>query len=133
MIDARDWIAATVKQEAEAEPYIGKLGVAFSIVNRMKAHRQSASQVVFAPYQYSCWNTTSPTRRRLDVDLHDQVWQDSYRAADEALAGTTTDPTQGCTSYLNPAVCTEQQKRNAGYRESLVRVRLGHHAFFIPL
>lgn len=132
MIEPVDFIAMTVKMEAEGEDFTGKLCVAYVIVNRMQQRRQSASDVVLAPFQFSCWNTKEPPRLRLDdQETHRQVWIDSYKAAWAALYGILPDPTRGCTSYLNPAACTPQQKKNAGYVESAVRLKHGRHHFFI--
>lgn len=132
MIEQIDFIAMTVKMEAEGEDYHGKLCTAFVIVNRMETRRQSASDVVLAPFQFSCWNTKEPTRLRLDdTETNRQVWLDSYKAAWSAMYHLVPDPTRGCTSYLNPEVCTAEQKKNAGYKRDLVRYEHGHHHFFI--
>ena len=40
-------LAATVKQEAESEPWEGKLGVAYVIVNRAFKRGQSIPDVIF--------------------------------------------------------------------------------------
>ncbi len=129
-----DWAAMTIKMEAEGEPYEGKLGVAFVIANRMRATGRSAADVVLRPFQFSCWNTTEPTRRRLDdVDTNRAVWAESYKAAAAALFGLVTDPTRGATSYLNPAVTTAEQERRAGYVRANVRAEIGAHHFFIAV
>jgi spore germination cell wall hydrolase CwlJ-like protein len=131
MIDAIDWSAMTVKQEAEGEPYAGKLAVAFVIVNRMEKKRRCASDIVLAPWQFSCWNTESPTKMRLEVDLSLSIWRDSYAAASAAFHRTVEDPTRGSTSYLNPRLCTEAQRQRAGYEKSSIRASIGQHEFFI--
>ena len=127
-----DWVAMTVKQEAEGEPYDGKLMVAFTIANRMGRDRASASDVVLRAFQLSCWNTSSPTRSRLDdFETNRAVWLDSYKAAAAALCGLVDDPTRGATSYLNPTTTTAEQRRAAGYAPERVRVALGKHHFFV--
>lgn len=129
-----DWAAMTIKMEAEGEPYEGKLGVAFVIANRMRAKSLSASDVVLRSFQFSCWNTTEPTRLRLDdFDTNRAVWADSYKAAAAALFGIVSDPTRGATSYLNPAVTTAEQEQRAGYVRANVRATLGRHHFFIAV
>lgn len=132
MISDVDWIAMTVKMEAEGEAYQGKLAVAYVIVNRMHEKGRSASDIVLAPFQFSCWNTKEPTRGRLDdQETNRQVWLDSYKAAWAALYGLQPDPTRGSTSYLNPAVLTHQQMKNAGYNAARVREKIGAHHFFV--
>lgn len=131
MIDDLDWIALTVKQEAEGELREGKLAVAFVIVNRMAQQNRSASQIVLAPFQFSCWNTDSPTKARLDPAMTTSVWRESYEAAALAYYHAVTDPTRGSTSYLNPAGCTPAQQKRAGYDPAKVRATIGHHHFFV--
>ena len=63
-LDDLTLLAATVKMEAEGEPYAGKLAVAFVICNRARYHGRSLKDVIFDPYDFSCWNTASPTRGR---------------------------------------------------------------------
>jgi len=128
MIRDVDWIALTVKQEAEGEPYIGKLAVAYTIVNRMARFHRSAARIVLAPYQFSCWNTNSPTRLRLDVDMTDPVWRDSYQAAQSALDKTQPDPTHGATHYLNPHVLPVLPD---WYAKEKVLATIGHHEFLV--
>lgn len=131
-MDDLDWIALTVKQEAEGEADDGKLAVAFVIVNRMREKGRGAADIVLAPWQFSCWNTDSPTRGRLgDVSLASPLWLACYRAAAAAYYGLLPDPTRGSTSYLNPVVCSDAQRARAGYRLSAVRAEIGRHHFFI--
>lgn len=131
---ALDWIAMTVKMEAEGEAYVGKLAVACAIVNRMQANRASASDVVLRAFQFSAWNTKEPTRMRLDdYETNHAVWADSYKAAAAALFELVDDPTRGATSYLNPTTTTAEQRRNAGYRRENVRAEIGAHHFFMAV
>jgi len=94
------WVAATVKQEAEREGFNGKLAVAWVIKNRMTTRRQNAATVVLSRYQFSCWNSDSPTRMRLS-GIPKDMWFDCYKAACGALFDLTPDPTKGATHYLN--------------------------------
>jgi N-acetylmuramoyl-L-alanine amidase len=128
MIDALDWIAMTVKMEAEGEVFAGKLAVAFTIRNRMNQGKRSAEDVCLAPWQFSCWNTDSPTRSRLEVDMSLAVWSDSYRAAAAALYQLVPDPTRGATHYLNPDVLDHLP---SWYNKTKVLVTIGHHDFLI--
>ena len=105
-IDILD-ISRTVFMEASGEPYQGKLGVAYVIVNRCKQARppKSVQDVVFRSYQFSCWNTDSPTRMNLD-EYGSATWFDSVKASAAAYFELSDDPTYGATMYLNPAVAS---------------------------
>lgn len=130
MIDTVDWIAMTVWGEARGESQEGKLAVAYVICNRMQQERRSALQVVLRPFQFSFWNTNDPSRWKMQPSLSDPTWADCYQAAKDALERTKPDPTEGCTSYLNPDACTKQQKANAGYHVNRVKHVIGRHHFF---
>ena len=93
---------ATIAMEAGGEPYRGKLAVAHVIVNRAKWKQKSLSDICFAPWQFSCWNTDSPTRMNLDdLSSSDTVFAECLRAVLGAVTGTEPDPTGGAVFYLN--------------------------------
>ena len=102
----------TIAQEAEAEPFDGKLAVGWVVMNRVRQFRQSVSDVCFAPWQFTAWNTDSPTRKRLD-DIGPEAMDASRLAAEQAYHGTGSDPSQGATHYLNPVV-TRRLREKAG-------------------
>lgn len=66
-------------QEAGGEPFEGKLAVAYVIRNRL-IRWGSVTDVIFAPFQFSCWNTESATRKNLD-QISGPAWAESYTAA----------------------------------------------------
>ena len=119
------WLAVTVLQEAGGEPYEGKLGVAWSIINRCRTKSLRVPEIVLAPWQYSCFNTNSPTRR-LVVTRHQGTWNECMRAAEAAYKGLEPDPTHGSTHYLRPDVLP---KLPSWYQPKLVRAALGKHRF----
>ena len=94
-------MALTVAQEAGGEPYQGKLAVAYVIRNRAKRSGQSYTDVCLKPWQFSCWNTDSPTRGALDV-LGDTVFAECLKATLAAAYLLEPDPTDGAIFYLNP-------------------------------
>lgn len=98
----------TVAMESEAEPFVGKLAVAFCIVNRAKQWRQSISDVCFRAWQFSAWNTDSPTRMRLD-DISDEIMDAAKEAAEAALFGQVPDPTNGAVYYMNVELVKAQR------------------------
>lgn len=108
-IDSLQWLAATVFMEAEGEPYKGKLAVAFAVMNRCRRAGCSVSDAVLRAWQFSAWNTDSPTRMRLDT-LHpsDPVWLECVRAAMEAMFQSVPDPVEGRTLYMNEKVVMAQ-------------------------
>ena len=128
-----DWIAMTVWGEARGESFQGKLAVAYVICNRMTKAQTSACAVVLKPWQFSFWNTDDPSRHRMQPSFTNADWRDSYKAAAAAYFATLPDPTKGSTSYLNPKVCTADQKKRAGYTRERVVTSIGNHDFFIAI
>jgi hypothetical protein len=84
----------TVVMEAQGEPRTGKLAVAYVLANRVKAGR-SMTDVILDPWDFSCWNTDSPTRMNIDK-VDDAIYAECMRAV--------LDPTNGAVFYLNKAV-----------------------------
>lgn len=93
----------TVAMEAEGEPFLGKLAVAYVICNRMRQWKQSAADVCLRKWQFSGWNTDSPTRMRLD-EISDKVMLEARKAAEGAYYQHFDDPTKGAVYYLNPTM-----------------------------
>lgn len=122
------WLAATVLQEAGGEPEEGKLGVAWSIMNRVHKQKKRVPDIVLAPWQYSCWNTSSPTRK-LITSRAGSTWAKVVAAAEAAYREQQPDPTHGSTHYLNPKVLP---KLPPWYSRELVRAVLGQHHFLVP-
>ena len=98
--DVLTLIKLTVAMEAEGEPPMGKLAVAYVIMNRVRQWDKSVSDVIFKDYQFTCWERGSPTKMRLD-DIPEWVMDDAEYAALSAFRQTQLDPTQGATHYLN--------------------------------
>jgi len=94
--------AITVAMEAGGEPYQGKLAVAYVICNRSDKQNKSLTDVCLQPYQFSCWNTESPTRQNVD-DIPDRTMAESLKATFDAYYKLVPDPTNGAVYYLNPA------------------------------
>jgi hypothetical protein len=132
-MDFRDeilFLAYTVAQESGWEPYAGKLGVAFVIINRAENSKVTVSDTVFKSLQFSCWNADSPTRMNLDT-LPLDILKESYKTACGAYFHLQEDPTHGATNYLNEEM-TRQLRGGTlpgWFDESKVTVRIGHHTF----
>lgn len=118
------WLALTVWMEAQGESFEGKLGVAWVIMNRKGPH--SICDTVLRKMQFSCWNSDSEVRMRIDVAEDDGAWEDCFRAATGAYFGFMEDPTKGATHYLNPSAL---EKLPSWYDENKVLVRLDNHEF----
>ncbi len=103
-----DWLRLTVKMEAEGEPYEGMVAVAFCIMNRVRKHARSVADTVLRQYQFSAWNTDSPTRMRLDtIKPTSENWYYVCSACAEAFYAPVTgriDPIEGRTLYMNEEV-----------------------------
>ena len=126
-------VALTVAMEAGAEPYLGKLAVAWVIQNRRTKFSRSLFDVILDPKDFSAWNTESPTRMNLD-QITDSQFAECLKAALGACFGMEADPTQGAVFYMNVDVV---KKANAGQLpgwwsvdgEFNSEVKIGHHTF----
>lgn len=109
-----DWLRLTVKMEAEGEPYEGMVAVAFCIMNRVRKHARSVADTVLRQYQFSAWNTDSPTRLRLDsIKPTSENWFKICAACSEAFYAPVTgrcDPLDGRTLYMNEKVVREARE-----------------------
>ena len=118
----------TVFQEAEGEPYMGKVAVAEVIWRRTKRKFMSDGTVagtVLRRLQFSVMNSDSANRiRSFQIDTDDQNVQDCIRAWAEAKAGSNYAP--GCLHYLNPKLCDPLWARDAK-----VVAEIGNHRFVI--
>lgn len=80
--------AATIRMEADAEPYLGKLAVATVIRERMRLKYSSDGTVagtVLRPLQFSGWNTADPNRIRVcQAMMEDPATQEALRAWKES-------------------------------------------------
>lgn len=69
-------MAVTVYGEARGEPLEGQVAVAYVIRNRAATRKQTISEVVHAPFQFSCWNPYDPNRQLIERILRD--WDNSF-------------------------------------------------------
>jgi spore germination cell wall hydrolase CwlJ-like protein len=116
--------------EAEGEPWEGKLGVAYVIVNRSRIRGRSISDVVLDPYDFSAWNTDAVTRLRLD-DIDLDLWDECYKAACAAIFGLVPDPTNGADHYLNEPVVLRRAGRLPSWLKHMERTTaIGQHTFY---
>ncbi len=106
MIDQRavdiSFIAFTVYREARAEPYVGKLAVAYSILNRVSRPSwwgNTVLAVIFKRLQYS--SVSDPRDPQLEVTpaAGSPLWLECLRAAEAAYDRTEANPVPGADSY----------------------------------
>ena len=125
---------ATIMQEAESEPYEGKLAVAEVILRRTRRKYFSdgtVSGTVLAPIQFSGWNGKSTNRvRSVQIDMTDKIVLDCVRAWGEAQKGSNVS--QGALLYYNPGAVTTKPEWDAPGRSTKV-AEIGRHHFFVPL
>lgn len=118
----------TIWCEARSETHPGKVAVAEVILNRLRAGKwgNTVSDVVFAPYQFSCWNTKDPNRLlALKLMDTDPDFQDCAKAWAEAQAGSRLVP--GAMLYFNPAVVVPAPDWAV---PSHLVAKIGNHAFY---
>lgn len=123
----------TIMQEAEGEPYLGKLAVAEVIRNRMNKNYASdgtVSGTVLRPLQFSGWNAKDPGRiRSVRADSDGAIVKDCIRAWNEARAGSNT--VHGAVLYYNPSIVKETPDWALPDSADEVAV-VGQHHFFVP-
>jgi hypothetical protein len=121
----------TVLMEAGGEPRRGKLGVAYVLVNRMHAGR-SMTDVILDPWDFSCWNTDSPTRMNLDK-ADDALYAECLSCVLAAMFGLETDPTSGAYFYMNKDVVIATAGKLPAWWDSDTihdsEITIGHHSF----
>lgn len=109
-------LAKTIYGEARGEPYLGKLAVAYVILNRAgyvatKPRNEFGDGTIAGaclhPKQFSCWNADDLNRPLLDqVTLDDHVYQVCMFAALDAHLAMTADPTKGSFFYWSAKIPT---------------------------
>lgn len=126
----RFWMTATVWQEARGEKPEGQRAVAHVILNRVADRRypNTAGEVCFQQFAFSCWNTRSPTRAALGRCSETELtWRTAQVAVDDAIEAHShgEDPTAGACHYY----ATSLKVAPNWDRASLPRTVIGHHIF----
>lgn len=113
-------LARITRAEAEGEPFIGQVGVAATVLNRVvsPSYPATVTKVVYqrvgGRYQYSPVGDG-----RINLKPNEKAW----RAAYAALAGW--DPTNGATGFFNPA-----KTRDRWVHSRPATTQIGGHVFF---
>ena len=131
-VDERDYLIRTIAFEASDETEIGKVAVAYVVLNRKRGGiwGDSIKAVVTHPGQFEPWMT-----RRKEIEalpLNDPRYRSAAIIADAVLSGQTPDPTAGATHFLNPTIVRE---RRGGSLPSWALGEgrpIGSHMFYSP-
>lgn len=134
ILDDLTLMAATILMEAGNQSFEGKVAVGWVMMNRdRKTSSPGIDDVIFAPWQFSAWNTDNPARARLQDAMTTQpaIWNDCMKAAAAAIWAFVPDPTHGAVMYLNPVVT---RKIRGGtlpdwYDATKVTAVIGDHEF----
>lgn len=129
-----DVLARTVFAEARGDTYAGKLAVAHSIMNRVKADLggdakpdwwgEGIIEVCWKPYQYSAWNTKDPNRvPAMSATLESKAFAECMIVALQAAHDLKPDPTCKATHYHTYAISPD-------WAEGKPYVSIGAHRFY---
>jgi spore germination cell wall hydrolase CwlJ-like protein len=108
-VDERDYLIRTIAFEASDETEVGKVAVAYVVLNRMKSGRwgDNIKAVVTHPGQFEPWMVR---RRHIEtLSVNDPRYRSAAIVADAVLSGRTPDPTAGATHFLNPTIVRERR------------------------
>lgn len=128
LIRADLWGIVTIRAEADAEPFEGKVAVGKTIRNRMRfryASNGTVAGTVLAPLQFSCWNAKDTPRRAdwANIQMEDPLTAEAVRAWE---ASKTYDGIKGAVLYHNPKTAPNPQWKN----KARFIVQIGNHAFY---
>jgi N-acetylmuramoyl-L-alanine amidase len=107
LVDAVFVLAQTIYGEARNQRYGTKLGVGWTVKNRVALgtwYGTSVREVCLKRWQYSCWNEGDPNREKLLVPRERQAWLACVEAAWAVLLGEAPDPTGGATHYYDQSL-----------------------------
>jgi len=130
--EARDYLIRTIVFEGSGETEVGKVAIAYVVLNRRKSGRwgDSIEDVVTSPWQFEPWMTRRKAIKELATT--DPRYKDAAQVADEVLMGAVSDPTEGATHFLNPVIV---RQRRGGTLPSWARGKgqpIGRHVFYAP-
>ena len=104
-----DTLARTIWGEARGEGQTGMEAVANVVLNRVQVAEENGSKfwwgndiitVCQKPYQFSCWNRSDPSFKKLQAVTEDNLYfVSSLRIARRAVIGQLEDHTKGATHY----------------------------------
>jgi len=130
--DERDYLIRTIAFEASGEPDIGKVAVAYAVVNRKRHGRwgDTIQAVVTSPGQFEPWMTRRKAIEKLSPD--DPRYRSAAVVADAVLSGHVPDPTAGATHFLNPVIVRARRGGSLPSWAGGEARPIGRHVFYSP-
>ncbi|MDE2020188.1 MAG: cell wall hydrolase [Patescibacteria group bacterium] len=120
--------AATAYMEASNQGADGIRAVMHVLFNRLQfapKYGSTIADICLRPWQFSCWNTSDPNRRRLaTVDDTDPILSDCIATYDAVVAGSD-DPTFGATHYIADGITPP-----SWVSQATQTVKIGSHTFY---
>ncbi len=105
-----------VWREARGEPEDAKLGVAWTIKNRVALQGwmgKSCAEVVLKPWQFSSFNASDPNSSKWPDSVKDPSYPACISAARMAYEGLGSDPTLGATHYYDDSIAAPKWTEGA--------------------
>jgi len=126
----RDYLIKTIAFEASGETDVGKVAVAYVVLNRRKSGRWGVNikAVVTHPGQFEPWMTK---RRQIEgLSPNTPRYKRAALIADAVLSGLTPDPTAGATHFLNPIIVRERRGGSLPLWARGEGRQIGRHTFY---
>jgi peptidoglycan hydrolase-like protein with peptidoglycan-binding domain len=129
-----DVLARTIFGEARGEPDQGKIGVAYTVINRVSIAQSRGGywwgntirEVCLKPFQYSCWNRNDPNRAIiLAVRPGERVFDRCLVIARQVIERAISNPVDRSTHYYATYIPAPNWTRGATFF-----VQLGIHKFY---
>ena len=127
-------LARTIFGEARGESDQGKIGVAYTVVNRVSIAQarggywwgNTIREVCLKPSQYSCWNTSDPNRATiLAVRPGNRIFDRCLVIARQVIDQAIANPVDRSTHYYATYIAAPNWVRGATFV-----VQLGVHKFY---
>ena len=130
VVNERDYLIRTIAFEASGETEIGKVAVAYAVLNRRKrgGWGDTIKAVVTSPGQFEPWMTRRTAIEGLLPD--DPLYKRAAIIADAVLTGQTPDPTAGATHFLNPVIVRVRRGGSLPSWASGKGQPIGRHVFY---
>jgi spore germination cell wall hydrolase CwlJ-like protein len=123
-------LALCIWREARGEPDEAKLGVAFTVKNRVRKPGwwgHTYPSVILHPYQYSSFNPNDPNAMKFPEN-DDTVWDECMEIAQEVYEGTASDPTDEAVNYYAASIPEPEWAKQMHFT-----VQLGNQKFYKAL
>ena len=132
--DQRVIVKWTVALEAQDQPLIGKVAVAYVIKNRALAWKKTLAEVCFQKWQFFCWTPENGLAGEITALQNTPVgvMKECGHAVDIAMEGIWPDPTHGATNYLNIELTKQQNNgKLPDWALTMQHVaKIGEHDFY---